>query len=776
MEERNGFITTIGEEDDVVLASESSDSDGDATVLKVKVKKQKKRAHSDFASDFVFTEKSPTDDLWKSSYLQHHAATSKTSSLDEKIAKIRQERKSELLNQSGTILTSVAVNGDEGEITNKDKNSVLAPLESDDADSDLDITPDKLKPKQKKGRHKNDMNINSLPFSIQDDSDDKGEIEGDVSYAPLHDYTCSFHEMNLSRPLMKALTAINFVQPTPIQAATVPIALLGKDVYACAATGTGKTAAFMLPILERLLYKPKQSPVTRVLVLVPTRELAVQVFQVSRQLAQFTNVNICLAAGGLDIKSQEAALRLGPDIVIATPGRLIDHIQNTPSFSLSSIEILVLDEADRMLDEYFAEQMKEIITQCSMTRQTMLFSATMTTQVEDLAAVSLKKPVKIFVDSNKDVAFGLRQEFVRIRANKEGDREAIVAALVSRTFPDHCLVFVQTKKQAHRLHIVFGLLGINVGELHGNLSQPQRLDALRRFKEAQIDVLAATDLAARGLDIEGVKTVINFTMPNTVQHYIHRVGRTARAGKAGRSVSLVGESERKMLKELVKRARQPVKSRVVPQEVISKYRNKINSLEKDIGLILKMEREEKDLNISEARVHKAEKLIKHHEEILSHPKRTWFQTHQERMTEQEKLRLGQFNIGATKLKKKEAAKLTKVVSSEDRVELELRKTAEYQARLAKRARKQKRILVCPDDEDAPTKKKGKQAKNQNGGSSKSKNVNKKTGFSQDLTNVSKQAVSKLRAGPSYKERKEMGLFKKKTSRGKFKSKSRYKRK
>lgn len=265
-------------------------------------------------------------------------------------------------------------------------------------------------------------------------------------------------------------------------------------------------------------------------------------------------------------------------------------------------------------------------------------------------------------------------------------------------------------------------------------------------------------------------------MPNTVQHYIHRVGRTARAGKAGRSVSLVGESERKMLKELVKRARQPVKSRVVPQEVVTKYRNKISSLEKDIGLVLKMEREEKDLNISEARVHKAEKLIKHHEEILSHPKRTWFQTHHERIAEQEKLRLGQFNMVATKLKKKEAAKLKKIVSSEDRVELELRKTAEYQARLAKRARKQKRMLVCPDDEDTPIKKKGKQVKNKNMGSGKSKNVNKKTGFSQDLTNVSKQAVTKLRAGPSYKERKEMGLFKKKASKRKFNSKSRYKRK
>lgn len=215
----------------------------------------------------------------------------------------------------------------------------------------------------------------------------------------------------------------------------------------------------MLPTLERLLFRPASDVVTRVLVLVPTRELGVQVYQVSKQLSQFANIEIGLAVGGLDLKIQENVLRKNPDIVIATPGRLIDHLKSTPSFSLDSIEVLILDEADRMLDEYFAEQMKEIIKQCAVTRQTMLFSATMSDEVKDLAAVSLKKPVRIFVDSNKDVAFNLRQEFVRIRQEKEQDREAILAALVCRTFRDHCIIFVQTKKQAHRLHILLGLCG-----------------------------------------------------------------------------------------------------------------------------------------------------------------------------------------------------------------------------------------------------------------------------------------------------------------------------
>lgn len=186
---------------------------------------------------------------------------------------------------------------------------------------------------------------------------------------------------------------------------------------------------------------------------------------------------------------QENVLRKNPDIVIATPGRLIDHLKSTPSFSLDSIEVLILDEADRMLDEYFAEQMKEIIKQCSRTRQTMLFSATMTDEVQDLASVSLNKPVRLFVDSNRDVAFNLRQEFVRIRQDRETDRESLLAALVCRTFRSSCMVFVQTKKQAHRIHILLGLLGVKVGELHGNLTQPQRLEALQKFKEKQVSAM-----------------------------------------------------------------------------------------------------------------------------------------------------------------------------------------------------------------------------------------------------------------------------------------------
>ena len=484
--------------------------------------------------------------------------------------------------------------------------------------------------------------------------------------------------------------------------------MAGRDVCACAATGTGKTLGFMLPILERLILKPNdQERETRVLVLAPTRELAVQVYDVTRQVARYsknfslnfiyfssyqlvlvTDLEMVVSAGGFDLKAQEAALRRRPEIVIATPGRLIDHLQNAPGFTLQHVEILVLDEADRMLDEFFAEQMREIIKLCSPIRQTMLFSATMTEAVRDLATVSLKNPVKVFVNSNAETGDNLSQEFVKIRPKRESDREAILASLLSRSLQsESTVVFVQTKRLAHRLHVQLGLLGINVAELHSSLSQAQRSESLRRFKTGEVRTLIATDLAARGLDIEGIDCVVNMTLPATLAHYIHRVGRTARAGRRGRSISFVGESERNMLKEVRKAAKGSIHWRVIPTAVIDKYRFRLADLEETIEKILNEERAEREIAHANADAERAQKRLEEDrlaEMIGAEPvlrkKRTWFQTGKEKEVTRENQKLAEFK----REKGKKRGEQEKDSSNGDRVGYELAKAQQLAKRIAKR--------------------------------------------------------------------------------------------
>ncbi|CAL7938635.1 unnamed protein product [Xylocopa violacea] len=716
MDSNCDLIKTIEDDQEVPDYSENSDIEDD-----FQPRKQKRKENKDFDNNFQFVNDVAdyNKDTWNdlSKYIKRKAK----SKLDDKIKKIRKGTENEGRNKS-------------------DNDSNLDPSEVKEEDDEIFLSDDELKKdifrtKEKKGKRKQNVKEND------EETIDFEEYSNTESYG-------TFYQMNLSRPLLKAIASMNFVHPTPIQAATIPVALMGRDICGCAATGTGKTAAYMLPTLERLLYRPLDGPaVSRVLVLVPTRELGVQVYQVTKQLAQFTTIEVGLSVGGLDVKAQEAVLRKNPDIVIATPGRLIDHIKNTPTFSLDSIEVLILDEADRMLDEYFAEQMKYIIKQCSRSRSTILFSATMTEEVKDLAAVSLNKPVKVFVDSNQDVAFNLRQEFIRIRKEREGDREAILAALICRTFHDHVMVFVQTKKQAHRLHILLGLLGVKVGELHGNLTQPQRLENLTKFKNEEIDVLLATDVAARGLDISGVKTVINFVMPATMQHYIHRVGRTARAGRVGVSVSLAGEQERSLVKEIIKNAKNPVKNRIIPPDIIEKYNKKLQSLQPDVDTILEEERNEREIAKVENQANRAEKFLKNENKDIQ---RTWFQTQKERKEEKEKLLLTEKQPNIKKEKKKQnqkppniveekkKSKVPKKETAEDRAKKELEKIAAFQARLAKKQNKQKKIRTVVED--------NKFTSNRKGGLKRSR-----SSFAADLTDVSKKAVKKMRYDANVKK-------------------------
>ncbi|KIR29804.1 ATP-dependent RNA helicase DRS1 [Cryptococcus deuterogattii LA55] len=443
----------------------------------------------------------------------------------------------------------------------------------------------------------------------------------------------SFTAMNLSRPLLRALTSLQFTAPTPIQARAIPLALLGRDILGSAVTGSGKTAAFMVPILERLCYRDrgKGGAACRVLVLCPTRELAVQCEAVGKALAEKggLDVRFALLVGGLSLNAQAHTLRTLPDILIATPGRLIDHLTNTPSFTLSALDVLVIDEADRMLEAGFTDELEEIIKACPRSRQTMLFSATMTDSVDELVKLSLDKPIRVFVDPKRNTAKGLTQEFVRIRS--DDSRSPSLLALCKRTIREKCIIFFRSKALAHQMRIVFGLFGLKAAELHGNLTQEQRLQALNDFKAGTVDYLLATDLASRGLDIKGVETVINYDMPGQLAQYTHRVGRTARAGRKGRSISLVGEADRKMLKAAIKQAEaDQVRHRIIPSEAVTAMKEKLEGYKDDIQEILKEEKEEKLLRQADMEIKKGQNMVEHEAEIFSRPARTWFQSGKEK--------------------------------------------------------------------------------------------------------------------------------------------------
>ncbi|CAO1620979.1 unnamed protein product [Sympodiomycopsis kandeliae] len=509
----------------------------------------------------------------------------------------------------------------------------------------------------------------------------------------------SFQSLSLSRPLLRGLADLSFATPTPIQSRTIPIALAGKDIVAGAQTGSGKTAAFMIPILERLAHRPRgaSEAKTRVVVLTPTRELAVQCWNVGKALGKFTDIRFCLAVGGLSLKSQEQELKLRPEVVIATPGRLIDHMRNSASFGIEDIEILVMDEADRMLEEGFAAELNEIIQSTPKSRQTMLFSATMTDDVDELVRLSLKRPVRLFVDPKRTTASNLIQEFVRVRGatgessssssttvqNKRTEDEARPALLLSlcvRTFRHQVIIFVRSKKLAHQLKILFGLMGLAAAELHGDLSQEQRLASLQSFKEGKVDFLLATDLASRGLDIKGVQTVINYDMPAQFEIYIHRVGRTARGGKNGRSVTLVGEGDRRLLKTVLKKSPpSQIKHRLIPHEIVNSIGEKISLLKSDVEDVMKEEKEEKALRQAEMELTKGQNMLEHRDEIMSRPKRTWFQSEKEKEASK--------NLSA----KEYAAKVDTEKASEKR------KDDRKHEKWAGLSRKQKRLKMAKEE-------------------------------------------------------------------------------
>ncbi len=374
----------------------------------------------------------------------------------------------------------------------------------------------------------------------------------------------SFEALGLSEALVRAVSDLGYTQPTPIQLQAIPPVLAGSDLMAGAQTGTGKTAAFVLPILQRLGVKapstPREHRAPRVLILAPTRELAAQVEESVREYGKYAHARCAAIFGGVSIRPQFDALKRGVDIVVATPGRLLDHV-GQKTIDLSKIEVLVLDEADRMLDMGFLPDMKRVFAQLPKQRQTLLFSATFSDDIRALAATLLHKPVSVQATPRNSTVEAVDQKAISIERSRKSE---LLAHLIKDNQWFQVLVFSRTKHGANRLAEYLGKHGVTALAIHGNKSQNARTRALADFKRGELQVLVATDIAARGLDIEQLPHVVNYDLPNVPEDYVHRIGRTARAGATGAAISLVSREEEPLLRDIERLIKRPIARMTVP--------------------------------------------------------------------------------------------------------------------------------------------------------------------------------------------------------------------
>jgi len=372
-----------------------------------------------------------------------------------------------------------------------------------------------------------------------------------------HLSTKSFADLNLSAEALRALESAGFEHPTPIQAQAIPPALLGRDVIGTAATGTGKTAAFLLPIIDRLAGKTG----TRALILAPTRELALQIGEELERFGRGREVRGTVIIGGVGMGAQTEALRHRPDVVIATPGRLVDHLQQKTA-NLDRVEVLVLDEADRMLDMGFKPQLDRILMRVPKKRQTLLFSATMAGEVADFARAHLADPVRVEVQRSGTTAARAEQQ---VFLAGQDEKVALLLALLARDDVT-TLVFTRTKRRADRVWKSIGRAGHKVARIHADRSQAQRRMALDGFKDGTYRVLIATDIAARGIDVQEIGHVVNFDLPHVPEDYVHRIGRTARAAASGRASTFTSPEEGALLTAIEKLTRAAIPRADVPRD------------------------------------------------------------------------------------------------------------------------------------------------------------------------------------------------------------------
>ncbi|MFJ2981041.1 MULTISPECIES: DEAD/DEAH box helicase [unclassified Pseudomonas] len=384
-----------------------------------------------------------------------------------------------------------------------------------------------------------------------------------LNFPHLPEVTSVFSQFALHERLLKAVAELKFVEPTPVQAAAIPLALQGRDLRVTAQTGSGKTAAFVLPLLNRLVDLKGGRVEIRALILLPTRELAQQTLKQVQLFSQFTYIKAGLVTGGEDFKEQAAMLRKVPDVLIGTPGRLLEQL-NAGNLDLSHVQVMILDEADRMLDMGFAEDMERLCKECENREQTLLFSATTGgAALRDIIGKVLNDPEHLMLNSVSQLAEGTRQQV--ITADHDQHKEAIVQWLLANETFDKAIIFTNTRVLADRIYGHLVAKDVKAFVLHGEKDQKDRKLAIERFKQGSSKVLVATDVAARGLDIDGLDLVINFDMPRSGDEYVHRIGRTGRAGGEGLAISLITHNDWNLMSSIERYLKQQFERRVIKE-------------------------------------------------------------------------------------------------------------------------------------------------------------------------------------------------------------------
>jgi len=493
----------------------------------------------------------------------------------------------------------------------------------------------------------------------EQDSEDENPYFKDKFENALFAKGMSFTNFNLSKLIIKALSEMEYYTPTKVQEKVIPIALNGHDIFVNSETGSGKTACFLLPIVQRIIFSRNSKEnkknknenniiQNQALIIVPTRELALQCNEMLTQFLKYIDLNFVFLCGGLSVENQLKQMKNKiPDIIITTPGRLLDLIYNNKNLSLEHVNILVLDEADKLLELGFKDAIFEILEliKKNKNRQTLLFSATLNPKLLDLGEHALNNPIKIKI-AQSAILTNLSQSIIRIKfANLEQNnyekRMAYLLNIIKQKKLNRTIIFFNTKQDCHKCILYFSKFGLDsCVELHGDKSQTERIKSLEDFQKGNVKFLIATDIAGRGIDIEKVKCVINFQMPLIGERYIHRVGRTARKGYVGEAITICDDKERLLIKKIFKKEKVDIKVKPIKinNDEIKDLYKKVIKIKDEIDNKIIDEKAEKQFEMAEKDIEKTMNIKLHQNEIQNRPKKIWYETTKEKRKKAKKLK------------------------------------------------------------------------------------------------------------------------------------------